>query len=123
MSAAGSVPETMQRIVLRRRPEGLVTWDDVELVAAPVPVPGPGEALLRNEVLAIDASVRSWLSPARGYLPPVEIGEAVRCSSAGRIVATDCGAYGLDDVVTSLAAWEEYSIVRDDIFTTRLSGP
>lgn len=123
MSAAGSVPETMQRIVLRRRPEGLVTWDDVELVAAPVPVPGPGEALLRNEVLAIDASVRSWLSPARGYLPPVEIGEAVRCSSAGRIVATDCGAYGLDDVVTSLAAWEEYSIVRDDIFTTRLSAP
>ncbi len=117
------VPERMQRIVLRRRPDGLVTWDDVELVTVDVPTPGEGEALMHNEVMAIDASVRSWLSPAKGYLPPVEIGEAVRCSSAGRIVATDCDAYGIDDVVTSLAAWEEYSIVRDDLFSTRLSGP
>lgn len=117
------VPERMQRIVLRRRPDGLVTWDDVELVTVDVPTPGEGEALMHNEVMAIDASVRSWLSPAKGYLPPVEIGEAVRCSSAGRVVATSCGAYGIDDVVTSLAAWEEYSIVRDDLFSTRLSGP
>lgn len=117
------VPERMQRIVLRRRPDGLVTWDDVELVTVDVPTPGEGEALMHNEVMAIDASVRSWLSPAKGYLPPVEIGEAVRCSSAGRVVATSCGAYGIDDVVTSLAAWEEYSIIRDDLFSTRLSGP
>ncbi len=117
------IPARMQRIVLRRRPEGLVTWDDVELVEVDVPVPGEGEALLHNEVLGIDASVRSWLSPAKGYLPPVELGEGVRCSSAGRIVSTRCDAYGLDDVVTSLAAWEEYSIVRDDLFTTWLSAP
>jgi NADPH-dependent curcumin reductase CurA len=116
-------PDTMRRIVLRRRPEGLLAPDDVEIVEVPVPVPGPGEALLRNEVLAIDASVRTWLSPARGYLPPVEVGEAVRCSSAGRIVATDCAAYAVGDVATSLAAWEEYSIVRDDLFTTWLSSP
>jgi len=117
------VPARMQRIVLRRRPDGLVNWDDVELVVVEVPTPGPGEALMHNEVMAIDASVRSWLSPAKGYLPPVEIGEAVRCSSAGRVVATDCDAYDVDDVVTSLAAWEEYSVIRDDLFTTRLSGP
>lgn len=123
MSDALDLPSTMQRIVLRQRPEGLVTWDDVELVEVPVPVPGPGQALLRNEVIAIDASVRSWLSPARGYLPPVEIGEVVRCSSAGRIVATDSERYGLGDVVTSLAGWEEYSLVEEDVFTTPLSPP
>ena len=70
-----TLPASMQRIVLRRRPEGLLTWDDVELLEVPLPVPGPGQALLHNEVIAIDASVRSWLSPARGYLPPVELGE------------------------------------------------
>ena len=117
------LPDTMRRIVLRRRPEGLVTWDDVELVEVPLPVPGPGQALLHNEVLAIDASVRSWLSPARGYLPPVEIGEVVRCSSAGRIVTTNSECYGVDDVVTSLAGWEEYSLVNEDFFTTPLSPP
>lgn len=117
------LPASMQRIVLRRRPEGLLSWDDVELLEVPVPTPGPGQALLHNEVLAIDASVRSWLSPARGYLPPVELGEAVRCSSAGRIVATASDRYGIDDVVTSLAAWEEYSLVEEDLFTTPLSAP
>lgn len=115
--------ERMRRIVLRRRPEGLLRHDDVELVEVDVPALAEGEALLRNEVLAIDASVRSWLSPAKGYLPPVAIGEAVRCSSAGRIVASRCDAYAVGDVVTSLAAWEECSVVRDDLFTTRLSGP
>jgi NADPH-dependent curcumin reductase CurA len=117
------LPETMQRVVLRRRPEGLLSWDDVELIEVPLPELADGEALLHNEVLAIDASVRSWLSPARGYLPPVELGEPVRCSSAGRVVASRCDAYAVGDVVTSLANWEQYSIVRDDLFTTWLSEP
>lgn len=113
----------MRRIVLRHRPHGLLRSDDVELVDAEVPQLADGEALMRNEVLAIDASVRSWLGTARGYLPPVQIGEAVRCSSAGRVVASRCPAYAVGDVVTSLAAWEELSVIRDDLFTTRLSGP
>ena len=122
-AAAPDLPATMERIVLRQRPEGLVTWDDVELVTVDLPELAEGEALMHNEVMAIDASVRSWLSPAKGYLPPVEIGEAVRCSSAGRVVASLCDAYAVGDVVTSLAGWEEYSIVRDDLFTTWLSEP
>lgn len=116
-------PTTMQQVVLRRRPEGLVTWDDVELIEVPVPELAEGEALLHNEVIGIDATVRSWLSPARGYLPPVEIGEPVRCSSAGRVVASRCDRYRVGDVVTSLAGWEDYSIIRDDFFTTWLSDP
>ena len=39
-----TLPASMQRIVLRRRPEGLLTWDDVELLEVPLPVPGPGQA-------------------------------------------------------------------------------
>ncbi|CAN5431809.1 NADP-dependent oxidoreductase [soil metagenome] len=118
-----SLPATMQQVVLRKRPDGLLTWDDVELIEVPLPELAEGEALLHNEVFGIDASVRSWLSPARGYLPPVEPGEAVRCSSTGRVVASRCDAYAVGDIVTTLANWEGYTIVRDDIFTTSLSGP
>ena len=117
------LPSSQERILLRQRPDGLVTWDDVEQVEGPVPELADGEALMHNEVLGIDASVRSWLSPAKGYLPPVEIGEVVRCSSVGRIVASRCDAYAVGDIVTSLAGWEEYSVVRDDLFTTFLSPP
>lgn len=113
----------MSRIVLRHRPEGLLAQQDVERVEVPLPELAEGEALVHNEVLGIDASVRSWLSPARGYLPPVEIGEAVRCSTVGRIVASRCERYRLGDVITTLGGWEEYSVVRDDFFSTDLSPP
>ncbi len=120
---ATDLPTTQRRIVLRRRPEGLLAHDDVEEVEAPVPPLEDGEALLANEVLGIDASVRSWLSPAKGYLPPVEPGEGVRCSTVGRVVASRCPAYAVGDVVTTLGAWEEFTVIRDDLFSTWLSGP
>ena len=79
---------TNRKLVLRRRPSGLVQPDDVELVTEPLPVPGPGEALVKVAWLGIDATVRTWLSKAEGYIPPVEIGEVVRCSGIGRVVAS-----------------------------------
>ena len=124
MSPEGhEIPDRIQRIVLRRRPEGLLTWDDVELIDVDLPPLEEGEALLHNEVLGIDASVRSWLSPAKGYLPPVEIGDGVRCSTAGRIVASRCDRFAVGDVVTTLGAWETYSVITDDFFSTWLSAP
>jgi NADPH-dependent curcumin reductase CurA len=123
MADTAAIPDRLHRIVLRRRPEGLLARDDVELVDLPMPELAEGEALMHNEVLGIDASVRSWLSPAKGYLPPVELGEGVRCSTAGRVVASRCDAYAVGDVVTTLGAWEDYTVIRDDFFTTWLSGP
>lgn len=122
MTEQPRVPDRLRRVVLRRRPEGLVSWDDVELVARDPPPLVEGEALLRNEVLGIDASVRSWLSPAKGYLPPVEIGDGVRCSTVGRVVASRCDRYAVGDVVTTLGAWEDHTIIRDDFFSTWLSA-
>ena len=80
--------DTNQGVVLRRRPEGLVTHDDFELVELPMPEPGPGELVMQTEWLGIDATVRTWLNRGEGYLPPVEIGEVVRCSGIGRVVAS-----------------------------------
>jgi NADPH-dependent curcumin reductase CurA len=104
------VPATRQRVLLRRRPEGLLDHHDVELVTEEMPELAEGEALLANEVLGIDASVRSWLGAGSGYLPAVELGEAVRCSTIGRVVATRCDRYGIGDIITTLGGWEDYSV-------------
>lgn len=118
-----SIRDSRRRVLLRRRPEGLVDADDVELVTEAMPVLAEGEALLRNEVIGIDASVRSWLGEGSGYLPPVELGEAVRCSTIGRVVATNCDRYAIGDIITTLGGWEDYSIIRDDFFSTFVSAP
>jgi NADPH-dependent curcumin reductase CurA len=114
------LPSTNRQVVLRRRPEGLVRDDDVELIDAPVPPLADGEALMRNVYLGMDATVRTWLNRGEGYLPAVEIGEVVRCSSVGEIVSSRCDVYEPGDVVISLGGWQEYGMCRDDVYTTKL---
>jgi NADPH-dependent curcumin reductase CurA len=112
---------TNRRVVLRRRPEGLLTRDDVDLeVGVGLPALDEGQALLEVDWIGIDASVRTWLSKAEGYLPAVEIGETVRASGIGRVVATRCEVFPLGHVVYGLPGWQRYGVVRDDPLATHL---
>ncbi len=102
-----------KRLVLRRRPVGLVEADDVELVTEPVREPSNGEILMQVEWLGIDATVRTWLSRGEGYLPPVEIGDVVRCSGIGRVLKSRSDRFAVGDLAYSLPGWQEYAVVSD----------
>jgi NADPH-dependent curcumin reductase CurA len=114
------VNETNRRVVLRRRPTGLLDPDDTEVVDEPLPEVADGEALVRNTYIGIDAAVRTWLEDAPGYLPPVQLGEVVRAATVAEVVATRCAAYEVGDVVTTLSGFEQYAIIRDDLYTTKV---
>jgi NADPH-dependent curcumin reductase CurA len=85
-------------------------------------VPGDGEALLRTTYVGLDAAVRTWLDDRPGYLPPVGIGEVIRAAGVGEVVESRCEAYRVGDIVTTLTGFQEYAIIRDDIFSTRIPG-
>ena len=108
--------------MLRRRPNGLVQPDDTELITSPAPEPAEGEALLRNTYVGIDAAVRTWLNDQPSYLPPVQLGEVIRAAGIGEVVESRCDAYAVGDVVTTLSGFQEYVIVRDDVFSTPIPG-
>jgi NADPH-dependent curcumin reductase CurA len=113
------VPDLKNRqILLRRRPTGLIQPGDTELVTTPTPEPAEGEALVRTTYVGLDAAARTWLNDQPGYLPPVQLGEVIRAAGIGEIVASRCDAYAVGDVVTTLTGFQEYVIVRDDIFCT-----
>lgn len=111
-----------RQIVLRRRPVGLVKPDDTELVSAPAPRPAQGEALLRTTYVGLDAAVRTWLDDRPGYLPPVGIGEVIRAAGVGEVVESRCEKYKVGDIVTTLTGFQEYVIIRDDVFSTPIPG-
>jgi len=111
-----------RQILLRRRPAGLVQPGDTELVTTPAPEPTDGEALVRTTYVGIDAAVRTWLDGHPGYLPPVQLGEVIRAAGVGEVVASRCDAYAVGDVVTTLSGFQEYVIVRDDVFSTVIPG-
>ena len=110
--------ETNRQVVLRGRPSGLVADENVELIETAVPELADGEALVRTGLVGIDAAVRTWLDDQPGYLPPVKLGEVVRAGTVGEVVATNCDAYEVGDVVTTLGGFSDYSIARDDLYTT-----
>jgi len=117
------VPElTNRQIVLRRRPTGLVQPGDTELVTAPAPEPAEGEALVRTTYVGLDAAVRTWLNDQPGYLPPVQLGEVIRAAGIGEVVSSRCDAYAVGNVITTLTGFQEYVIVRDDVFSTPIPG-
>lgn len=111
-----------RQIVLRRRPHGLVGPDDTELISAPAPRPADGEALLRTTYVGLDAAVRTWLNDQSGYLPPVGLGEVIRAAGVGEVVESRCDAYRVGDIVTTLTGFQEYVIIRDDVFSTPIPG-
>ncbi|OHV05598.1 NADP-dependent oxidoreductase [Mycobacterium talmoniae] len=113
---------TNLQIVLRRRPSGLVQPGDTELVTSPVPEPADGEALVRTTYVGIDAAARTWLDDQPSYFPPVQLGEVIRAAGIGEVVASRCDAYAVGDVVTTLTGFQQYVIVRDDLFTTPIPG-
>jgi NADPH-dependent curcumin reductase CurA len=117
------VPQVSNRqILLRRRPTGLVRLEDTELVSAAAPEPADGEAVVRTTYVGIDAAARTWLDDQPGYLPPVQLGEVIRAAGIGEVVASRCSAYAVGDVITTLTGFQEYVIVRDDLFSTPIPG-
>ena len=92
--------------------------DDFAHDEQPVPEPGDGEVLLRTDWLGIDATVRTWLSKSEGYIPPVEIGEVVRSSGIGTVLASKTEKVPEGSLVATLTGWQEYAVVGDDPMLT-----
>lgn len=113
MSAGGGARN--HRIVLARRPEGMV---DVSCFAAddvPVPDPGADEFLVRTRYLTIDPAIRGWLDErGSGYLPGVEVGEAVRGAGLGEVVRSNAPEIPVGARVMAMTGWQEYSIGTTD---------
>jgi NADPH-dependent curcumin reductase CurA len=117
------VPDLLNRqILLLRRPTGLVQPSDTGMMTGPAPEPAEGEALLRTTYVGLDAAVRTWLDDQPSYLPPVRLGEVIRAAGIGEVVESRCDAYAVGDVVTTLTGFQEYVIIRDDVFSTPIPG-
>ncbi len=103
-----------RQIRLASRPVGMIRNSCFRSDASPMPEIGEGEALVRNIYLSIDPTIRGWLDDAASYLPPVQIGEVVRCGGIGEIVASHSPNYQLGDIVFGMLGWQEYSVAGRD---------
>jgi hypothetical protein len=106
---------------LKTRPSGDIDDDNLELVEAPMPVPGDGEVLVRTIYLSLDPTNRIWMSDMDQYMPPVEIGDVMRGGTIGQVINSTHPDFAAGDLVQGFWGWQEYAVLGPQGLRARLN--
>jgi NADPH-dependent curcumin reductase CurA len=101
-----------RRILLASRPRGAVTPENFRIVDAPLPQPGDGEVLVKNEWLSLDPYMRGRMSDAKSYVPPVQIGEIMVGQTVGEVIASRDSRFKAGDKVLTQLGWQSHGVAR-----------
>ena len=85
---------------LRKRPNGLVSDGDIELVEEPVIELKKGEVRIRTSYISIDPTNRIWMSEIDGYFPPSPIDEPLKGGLVGVVDASMSEKFSVGDLVS-----------------------
>jgi hypothetical protein len=97
---------TARQYLLRTRPQGVLSDDDLELREVELPALGPDEVRVRTTHISIDPTIRIWMSDVPQYLPPIELGEVVRAAGTGIVEASNHPDFAEGDVVFGFCGWQ-----------------
>jgi NADPH-dependent curcumin reductase CurA len=105
---------TSTQIVLNERPTARI--DDLSFRSEQVELPelGNGEILVKTCWLAFAPAMRSALNDIPSYVPPVAIGEVMRATGLGQVVASRNGGYAEGDLVTGPIGWQDHCVASPD---------
>ncbi len=88
----------------------MVDPSNFEWREGPVPEAGDGEFLVQNLYLSLDPAMRTWMTNARSYIPPVEIGEVMRGACVARVVESRQEGYAPGELVMGTFGWQDYAV-------------
>ncbi|MBZ6377331.1 NADP-dependent oxidoreductase [Pacificimonas flava] len=97
----------MQRQVwkLASRPEGDISDGDLRYETEEIAPLKDGEALIQTLYLSLDPTNRIWMSDREQYMPPVELGAAMRGGIAGRVLESRNPDLAEGTIVAGLGEW------------------
>ena len=99
-----------RRIVLARRPQGAPVAEDFRLEEVPLPIPAPGQVLLRTRFLSLDPYMRGRMNDAPSYAPPVALGAPMTAQTVSVVEASGNPAYHQGDLVVANVGWQDYGV-------------
>lgn len=101
----------MNKVVkLARRPHGMVTREDFEVVEEPQAELAEGEIRIATEYVSLDPAMRGWINDAKSYVPPVGLGETMRAFAAGTVVASRNSKFKEGDTVSGLIGAQSHAV-------------
>ncbi|MEU9347921.1 NADP-dependent oxidoreductase [Streptomyces sp. NPDC048278] len=111
---AAEPPSTSREILLTGTPGGLPGPEHLTVTPGPVPRPGPGQVLVRNQYFLVFPGLRTLTGDeADGMpLPGIRPGDTLFGPAVGEVVAAGPGGpLRPGDRVTHLLGWREYALV------------
>jgi NADPH-dependent curcumin reductase CurA len=124
-TAALSLPDTGQVIVLKRRPEASLGPDDLVLERRPVRAPEAGEVVVHNLLTTVDPyQLRMFRGSAE--VTPLALGDPVPANSVGVVVQSADPAVPAGTQVATYTGWQEYAttkIAPTEVADPALGGP
>jgi NADPH-dependent curcumin reductase len=101
-----------RRILLKKRPEGMPTLDNFELVEEALPTAGPGEVLVRNRFLSLDPYMRGMMDAGKSYVVPLELGDVMTGATVAEVIASNDAGFAPGDNVWAPGQWQDYAVCK-----------
>jgi NADPH-dependent curcumin reductase CurA len=102
-------PAVNRQFILKSRPLGLPSADEVPMIESPLPQAGDGEIVIRNLYLSLDPAIRGWMSDTPNYIEPIPVGNTVWAPGIGRVVQSKSPDFEVGDIALGMNAWEDYT--------------
>lgn len=99
---------------LKKRPEGEIKSNDLELIDESIPELGNNEVLARTIYFSLDPTNRIWMSDVDQYMEPVEIGDIMRAGGSIAIVEdSNVDDISVGDIIQGgiHGGWQDYFII------------
>lgn len=102
---------TAREFHLAARPQGTPGPEHFRLVERELPDPGPGQLLVRNEILSVDPYMRGRMNDVKSYVPPFAVGAPLEGGAVGTVLASGDEAVPVGASVLHMAGWRDHALV------------
>ncbi|MDZ4850061.1 MAG: NADP-dependent oxidoreductase [Pirellulaceae bacterium] len=99
-----------RQITLAARPVGFPKESDFKLGESPMPVPGPGEFLVRSIYLSVDPYMRGRMTDRKSYADPVALGDVMVGGVVGQVVQSNHDKFPEGVYVVGMFGWQDYAV-------------
>lgn len=93
---------------LSARPQGEAGREHFDITTGALPVPGPGDALVRNIYLFVPPSMRLWMNQKDSYLPAQPLGQVMMGITLGMVEASNVPALKVGTYVNGMGGCQQW---------------
>lgn len=98
------------KVILKSRPQGMISVDNFAIEKQELPTLKTGEILIKIAYISLDPAIRGWMNEGTTYMPGIPLGDTVRAFSAGQVLQSNNEKYPKGTYVQGLLGAQTYAV-------------